>query len=73
MNLGAQDAAAARIQELEAEVRRLETEVMQLRIGHCHSFRDLALQMKTYVSTPGFHLKRSSKHSGKRLSPLHPC
>ncbi len=34
MNLGAQDAAAARIQELEAEVRRLETEVMQLRIGH---------------------------------------
>ncbi|XP_073697775.1 uncharacterized protein [Garra rufa] len=31
---GAQDAAAARIQELEAEVRRLETEVMQLRIGH---------------------------------------
>ncbi|RXN15772.1 zinc finger protein 502-like isoform X2 [Labeo rohita] len=31
---GAQDAAAARIQELEAEVRRLETKVMQLRIGH---------------------------------------
>ncbi len=34
MNLGAQDAADARIQELEAEVRRMETEVMQLRIGH---------------------------------------
>ncbi|KAL1250500.1 hypothetical protein QQF64_018296 [Cirrhinus molitorella] len=31
---GAQDAAAARIQELEAKVRRLETEIMQLRIGH---------------------------------------
>ncbi|CAM4459951.1 unnamed protein product [Leuciscus chuanchicus] len=31
---GAQDAAAARIQDLEAEVRKLESEVMQLRIGH---------------------------------------
>jgi len=34
VNLGAQDAAAARIQDLEAEVRRLESEIMQLRIGH---------------------------------------
>ncbi|XDV17038.1 hypothetical protein PO909_016489 [Leuciscus waleckii] len=31
---GAQDAAAARIQDLEAEVRKLESGVMQLRIGH---------------------------------------
>ncbi|XP_051951555.1 uncharacterized protein LOC127621840 [Xyrauchen texanus] len=31
---GAQDAAAARIQDLEAEVRKLESEVMQLRMGH---------------------------------------
>lgn len=32
--LGAQDAAAARMQELEPEVRKLETEVMQLKIDH---------------------------------------